>query len=214
MRPPAGETGPGSGADVPRPAGGEDAVVPGRLAPGSGEAEAGPDPTAAGEKVPWAVLLADGETVARYRAHVLRRGPDECWWWTGGLTDTAHGTFRAVSLPGRTRRGTVPAHLFGYRLANGPDSLPPGLVVRHTCDEPPCQNPAHWLAGTRGDNNRDAASRRRLAGHALADVRGAVGRARAVQAAIAAARPEDLDAAITAALAAGNPSGAHQDALF
>ncbi|WP_332011289.1 HNH endonuclease [Streptomyces anulatus] len=164
--------------------------------------------------MPWAVLLADRETVARYRAHVLRRGPDECWWWTGGLTDTAHGTFRAVSLPGRTRRGTVPAHLFGYRLAHGPDSLPGGLVVRHTCDEPPCQNAAHWLAGTRGDNNRDAASRRRLAGHALADVRGAVGRARAVQAAIAAARPEELDAAIAAALAAGNPSGAHQDALF
>ncbi|MFF5893966.1 HNH endonuclease [Streptomyces globisporus] len=167
-----------------------------------------------GEGVPWAALLADGETVARYRARVLRRGPDECWWWTGGLTDTAHGTFRAVSLPGLTRRGTVPAHLFSYRLANGSGSLATGVVVRHTCDEPPCQNPAHWLAGTRGDNNRDAASRRRLAGHALADVRGAVGRARAVQAAIAAARPEELDAAIAAALRAGNPSGAHQDSLF
>lgn len=214
MKPPGGEASPGSGAAVPRPAGGEDPAVSDGPGPGRGEREAGAGPTATGEGVPWAALLADGETVARYRAHVLRRGPDECWWWTGGLTDTAHGTFRAVSLPGRTRRGTVPAHLFGYRLAHGPDSLPAGLVVRHTCDEPPCQNPQHWLAGTRGDNNRDAASRRRLAGHALADVRGAVGRARAVQAAIAAAQPQELDAAIAAALAAGNPSGAHQDPLF
>ncbi|MCZ0984048.1 HNH endonuclease [Streptomyces diastatochromogenes] len=163
--------------------------------------------------MPWATLLADGETVARYRSHVLRRGPDECWWWTGGLTDTAHGTFRAVSLPGRTRRGTVPAHLFGYRLAHGPDSLPAGLVVRHTCDEPPCQNPAHWLAGTRGDNNRDAASRRRLAGHALADVRGAAGgRGRS--------RPPSPPPGPRSWTRPSPPrwppatSGAHQDALF
>lgn len=162
----------------------------------------------------WGRLLADGETVARYWSHVLRRGPADCWWWTGGLSDTAHGTFRATSLPGDKRRGTMPAHLFGYRLAHGAESIPRGHVVRHTCDEPPCQNPAHWLLGTRGDNNRDAASRRRLAGHALADVRGAIGRARAVQAAIAAADPDHLDEAIAAALVAGNPTGAHQDSLF
>jgi hypothetical protein len=108
----------------------------------------------------------------------------------------------------------VPAHLFGYRLANGVDSLAGELVVRHACDEPPCQNPAHWIPRTRGDNNRDAAARRRLAGHALADVRGAAGRARAVQAAILAADTQHLDAAIAAALAAGNPTGAHQDAMF
>lgn len=162
----------------------------------------------------WAQLLADGETVARYWSHVLRRGPDQCWWWTGGLTDTAHGTFRAGSHTTGTSR-VVPAHLFGFRLAHGPDSIPAGHVVRHTCDEPPCQQPRHWLLGTRGNNNRDAAARRRLAGHALADVRGAVGRARAVQAAIAAAGgPEEIEAAIAAALAAGNPSGALQNPLF
>ncbi|MFF3061562.1 HNH endonuclease [Streptomyces sp. NPDC057909] len=158
--------------------------------------------------------MADGETVARYWSHVLQRGPDDCWWWTGGLTDTAHGTFRAGSHTTDTSR-VVPAHLFGFRLAHGPDSIPAGHVVRHTCDEPPCQQPSHWILGTRGDNNRDAAARRRLAGHALADVRGAAGRARAVQAAIAAAEgPEQIEAAIAAALAAGNPSGALQNPLF
>ncbi|MFD9714453.1 HNH endonuclease [Streptomyces sp. NPDC060006] len=164
--------------------------------------------------VGWERLLADGETVARYWSHVLRRGPDDCWWWTGGLTDTAHGTYRAGSHTTSTSR-VVPAHLFGFRLAHGHDSIPAGHVVRHTCDEPPCQQPRHWILGTRGDNNRDAAARRRLAGHALADVRGAVGRARAVQAAIAAADgPEQIEAAIAAALDAGNPSGARQNPLF
>ncbi|MFJ8855206.1 HNH endonuclease [Streptomyces sp. NPDC102437] len=163
--------------------------------------------------MPWGTLLADGETVERYRSHVLRRGPDDCWWWTHSLSDTAHGTFRGGSRTTKTSR-VVLAHLFGYRLSYGENSIPRGFVVRHTCDEPPCQNPAHWILGTRGDNNRDAASRRRLAGHALTDVRGAAGRARAVQAAIAAADPDRLGEAIAAALAEGHPSGAHQDALF
>lgn len=181
---------------------------PGAPESGDGGAPASPVP------VGWERLLADGETVARYWSHVLQRGPNDCWWWTGGLTDTAHGTFRAGSHTTATSR-VVPAHLFGFRLAHGPDSIPAGHVVRHTCDEPPCQQPGHWILGTRGDNNRDAAARRRLAGHALADVRGAVGRARAVQAAIAAAEgPEQIEAGIVAALAAGNPSGALQNPLF
>jgi hypothetical protein len=28
------------------------------------------------------------------------------------VSSTGHGSFRAASLPGPTRRGTVPAHLF------------------------------------------------------------------------------------------------------
>lgn len=38
-----------------------------------------------------------------------------------------------------------------------------GLVVRHTCDNPACIEPAHLLLGTRGDNNRDRAARGRSA---------------------------------------------------
>jgi hypothetical protein len=163
--------------------------------------------------VPWELLLADAETVRRYWSHILRRGPDECWWWTDSLSSTAHGTFRAGSHTSKTSR-VVLAHLFGFRLHNGADSIPAGLVVRHRCDEPPCQNPGHWLLGTRGDNNRDAVSRRRLAGHALADVRGTLGRARAVRAAIQAADPGRVEEAIAAAIAAGNPAGTHQDPLF
>lgn len=88
-------------------------------APGSGDLGA----SASLVPVGWERLLADGETVARYWSHVLQRGPDDCWWWTGGLTDTAHGTFRAGSHTTDTSR-VVPAHLFGFRLAHGPDSIP------------------------------------------------------------------------------------------
>ncbi len=41
--------------------------------------------------------------------------------------------------------------------------VPDGLFVRHTCDNPPCCNPAHLLIGTAADNTHDAIERDRLA---------------------------------------------------
>src|SRR5690606_9517408 len=82
------------------------------------------------------------------------------------------------------------------------------------CDESSCQNPDHWLVGERLQNIVDYAARRGLTGHALADVRGAAGRAVAVRDAILAAAPGAESAAIAAALAAGHPSGEHQDTLW
>lgn len=39
--------------------------------------------------------------------------------------------------------------------------IPEGKVVRHTCDNIRCINPAHLIIGTLGDNNRDRAERGR-----------------------------------------------------
>lgn len=35
------------------------------------------------------------------------------------------------------------------------------LIVRHTCDNPPCCNPKHLIPGTCSENNLDAVSRKR-----------------------------------------------------
>jgi hypothetical protein len=53
-------------------------------------------------------------------------------------------------------------HRVAWEDANGQE-VPAGLFVRHTCDNPPCCNPAHLLIGTPADNVRDAVERGRVA---------------------------------------------------
>lgn len=86
------------------------------------------------------------DPLARYRAKVDQRGPTECWPWTAGRFDKGYGAFRLGEKQ-------VKAHRFGYEALVGP--IGDGLYVCHTCDNPPCQNPAHWFLGTHRDNAID-----------------------------------------------------------
>lgn len=54
----------------------------------------------------------------------------------------------------------VDAHRFGYMLRVGP--ITADLEVCHKCDFRPCQNDAHWWAGTGSQNMRDAVAKGRL----------------------------------------------------
>ena len=40
-------------------------------------------------------------------------------------------------------------------------SIPAGKVIMHLCDNPPCVNPAHLQIGTKNENNKDTANKRR-----------------------------------------------------
>ena len=79
-------------------------------------------------------------------------GPDACWIFTHSHCADGYGHF------GWDYKN-IPAHRAAYLLERGP--IPPGQVVRHTCDNPPCVNPAHLLVGTHADNVRDKCERRR-----------------------------------------------------
>ena len=79
-----------------------------------------------------------------------------CWIWTGGTQRGGYGHFnKRPDDPVTSRR----AHKVAYELMVG--AVPDGLVLRHTCDNPLCVNPAHLVPGTHADNMADMIKRGR-----------------------------------------------------
>lgn len=93
--------------------------------------------------------------VERFWSYVVvtPEDPDACWGWSGGTTPDGYGVFTLE------RGGHEKAHRYSYTLACG--AIPAGLLVRHSCDNPPCCNPRHLLVGTDADNAHDRDSRGR-----------------------------------------------------
>lgn len=80
--------------------------------------------------------------------------PDACWPWSeSAVRRDTYGRVKAENFESD-------AHRLSYILASGP--IPPGMIVRHTCDFKPCANPTHLLAGTYSDNMQDALRRCRI----------------------------------------------------
>lgn len=77
---------------------------------------------------------------------------DACWPWLGAVRPNGYGV---ISVDGRNHS----THRLAFRLAVGP--IPDGHLICHTCDNPPCCNPAHLYAGTSSQNQRDAVARER-----------------------------------------------------
>lgn len=83
-----------------------------------------------------------------------RRGADECWPFIGAPNTYGYGQMR---IDGKQQL----VHRVVFAMASG---IEPGeLLVCHTCDNPPCCNPAHLFLGTVADNARDAVKKGRFA---------------------------------------------------
>jgi hypothetical protein len=70
-----------------------------------------------------------------------------CWTWK--LATRGAGGYGTTKWQGRSY-GT---HRVAWELTYGP--IPPGMLVCHRCDNPPCCRPDHLFLGTPGDNMRD-----------------------------------------------------------
>lgn len=77
---------------------------------------------------------------------------DECWVWKGLLDRRGYGRIY-------WNGSMCAAHRVAFNLAY--HAIPEGVVIRHTCDNPPCCNPKHLAMGTQADNMRDMVHKNR-----------------------------------------------------
>ena len=100
------------------------------------------------------------EAYARFWSYVdTTPGQGKCWPWTGGKNQDGYGRFN-VPKPGGGYSNTQATRVMVF-LTRG--AFNKDLLVRHTCDNPPCVNPEHLLLGTRLDNAKDMTDRQRQA---------------------------------------------------
>ena len=100
----------------------------------------------------------------KFWARVAVGDPSECWPWQGPRNKQGYGYLWFCGTG-------VPASRAAFIIANGdlPKTNRLRVNVCHTCDNPPCCNPAHLFCGSGKENVIDARQKGRHLGKLTAD---------------------------------------------
>jgi len=77
----------------------------------------------------------------------VTKNNNDCWLWQKSCSSAGYGQFTKNKVYWNT-------HRYVWQHLNGP--IPKDQVVRHTCHERACCNPAHLKLGTHADNYQDS----------------------------------------------------------
>lgn len=77
----------------------------------------------------------------------------ECMVWPFGTYPNGYGKLTIHQIK-------YQVHRISYIITRG--SIPEGLRILHSCDNPPCFNPLHLRVGTAKDNTQDAITKGRM----------------------------------------------------
>lgn len=83
---------------------------------------------------------------------IIKADITKCCLWSGYKEDDGYGILFFDCIRDR-------AHRVAYKLFHG--AIPDKIKIRHSCDNPPCCNPYHLIAGTHKQNMEDMAKRER-----------------------------------------------------
>lgn len=91
------------------------------------------------------------------RFHKYTQTGDDCWIWIG-LKDTKG--YGRMSISKNNKAVPVFAHRVSWSIHND-STIPSGMCVCHSCDNPSCVNPDHLFLGTIKDNVQDCINKGR-----------------------------------------------------
>jgi hypothetical protein len=94
----------------------------------------------------WKRITMPSKTLMERWLEKVRKEPNGCWIWTGGILRTRYQGYGRIKIDGKQCR----AHRVGYELLIG--KVPAGLVLDHLCRTPACVNPDHLEPVTSGEN--------------------------------------------------------------